>query len=425
MSSEPALPTDLPCLPEGWEWRPLESYVCNDRGICYGIVQPGEAVPDGVPFVRVKDFQDSRVSLESAKCVAPSVEAGYSRSRLQGGEILLSLVGTLGLVAVAPVEFAGSNVARAVGVIPVDIETARFVAICLRSEVAQRYIKRWATTTVQATLNLRDVKHLPIPHPPLPERQGIASIFNALDDKIELNRKMNRTLGEIAQAIFKSWFINFDGVPPEDLVGSEVGPIPVAWSVGSLKDVAEHIRDTVQPGSLDSDTPYVGLEHVPRRCATLDTWGTASDVTSAKARFEHGDVLFGKLRPYFHKVVPAPCSGIASTDILVIRPKSESWHPFVFCHLFSDPMIAHASAATDGTKMPRTKWTDLCRFPVAMPPANMAARFECVVTPIFKRMVANMRESRTLVELRDTLLPKLISGEIRVPEAGQALEATA
>lgn len=262
---------------------------------------------------------------------------------------------------------------------------------------------------------------LEVPTPPLDEQRRIAAVLGALDDKIELNRKMNRTLEEMAQAIFKSWFIDFDG--HDDLVDSEIGPVPRGWEVRGIDAVANNVRDTVDPSGLPHDTPYVGLEHVPRRCVALDTWGRASDAGSTKTRFQRGDVLFGKLRPYFHKVVPAPVDGVSSTDILIIRPKHEDWRWFAFGHLYSDAMVAHTTAAADGTKMPRTNWKDLCRFPVAIPPKERAAEYGGSVLPMFERIAANVQESRTFADLRDTLLPKLISGELRVPEAEEMVEA--
>jgi type I restriction enzyme S subunit len=153
----------------------------------------------------------------------------------------------------------------------------------------------------------------------------------------------------------------------------------------------------------------------------LERWGRAADATSAKTRFLRGDVLFGKLRPYFQKVVPAPVAGVASTDILVIRPAAEAWRWFTFGHAFSDVMIAHATASSDGTKMPRTRWSDLCRFPLAVPDLDTAASFHAKVDPLYRRIWANTDSSRTLATLRDALLPRLLSGELRPPEVEQAV----
>jgi len=264
------------------------------------------------------------------------------------------------------------------------------------------------------------VAALPVLVPPLGEQRRIAALLGALDSKVDLFHRMNKTLEELANAMFRSWFIDFVG--HEDKVESEIGRIPRGWSVGGINTVAVNIRDTVDPNTLPGETPYVGLEHVPRHTVALNAWGRVSDVGSTKTRFCLGDTLFGKLRPYFHKVVPAPVDGVASTDILVIRPRNEDWRWFAFGHLYSDAMVAHATAAADGTKMPRANWKDICRFPLVIPPRERVAEYGRVVGPLYARISANVQESRTLSTLRDTLLPKLLSGEIRVPEAEDAVE---
>lgn len=178
-----------------------------------------------------------------------------------------------------------------------------------------------------------------------------------------------------------------------------------------------HLMDHTQPQEMPEGTKYVGLEHIPRRDSALQEWDLVDKVSSGKSQFLEGDTLFGKLRPYFHKVVPAPISGVCSTDILVVRATEPTFSAFVFGHLFSDALVAHATAASDGTKMPRTKWKDLIRHQFAVPPQDVAARYQEIAGPLLARIRANIHSSRTLAELRDALLPKLISGEIRVPEA--------
>src|SRR5207247_2262735 len=143
--------------------------------------------------------------------VEADIEAKFRRSRLRGGEVLLTLVGTLGEVAIVPDNLRDWNVARAVGVIPVRKDPGSlWVSICLRSAFIQHCIRTWATTTVQATFNLRDLAKLPIPIPPTETREAIAAVLGALDDKIELNRRMNATLEAMARALFQSWFVDFD-----------------------------------------------------------------------------------------------------------------------------------------------------------------------------------------------------------------------
>jgi len=274
--------------------------------------------------------------------------------------------------------------------------------------------------------------------PPLAEQRAIAHILGALDDKIELNRRMNATLEAMARALFKSWFVDFDpvrakmegrwrrgqslpGLPahlwdlfPDRLVDSELGEIPEGWTPASLGDIADNPRRSVKPDVVPPTMPYVGLEHMPRRCIALDTWARADEVASGKSRFKEDEILFGKLRPYFHKVGIAPVDGVCSTDILVIVPKCAEWHSYVLLLVSSKAFVDYTDARSAGTKMPRTNWADMARYPLALPPLNLAKAFEDHVAGFRRRITTNVRQNRRLASLRDALLPKLLSGEIDV-----------
>ena len=305
-----------------------------------------------------------------------------------------------------------------------------------------------------------DLVKLKLPLPPLTIQRRIAHILGTLDDKIELNRRMNRTLEKMAAAMFKSWFIDFDPVrrnaararnqpsPPAPLpVGegwptgrgegsveafdrmfpdafdnSDRGPIPRGWKVGSLGDVANSPRRGVNPSDVPPTTPYIGLEHMPRRCIALDAWGRAEDVASGKSQFKQGEILFGKLRPYFHKVGIAPMDGVCSTDIVVVTPKSQDWHGYVLSLVSSKAFVDYTDSHSAGTKMPRTNWKDMSRYPLALPPQCLAKAFQNRVADCHRRIMLNVRQNRRLAGLRDTLLPKLMSGEIAVPAAEAVTE---
>src|SRR5271169_2223072 len=153
-------------MPE-WRLARLGDLVEPSRGISYGIVQPGFPVVDGVPIIRVSDVRDGRIAVNDPLRVAQSVEAAYSRTRLRGGELLLTLVGTVGETAVVPKSLVGWNTARAVAVVPVRPEIGSYwVHLVLRTPDVRQRIDSRLNTTVQATLNLRDVAQLPIVVPP-------------------------------------------------------------------------------------------------------------------------------------------------------------------------------------------------------------------------------------------------------------------
>ncbi len=269
--------------------------------------------------------------------------------------------------------------------------------------------------------------------PPLAEQKAIAAVLGALDDKIELNRRMNATLEAMARAQFQSWFVDFDPVRakldghppaaldpataalfPECLENSSFGDIPKGWTAGKLGDIGTNLRRGVQPGEIEPNTPYIALEHMPRRCIALGDWDDSADVASGKSAFNKGEILFGKLRPYFHKVGVAPFSGVCSTDILVLAPKSPEWFGFLLGHASSGELIRFTDLASTGTKMPRTNWSDISSYKVAVPPKPIAAAFSRNIHPMLDRIHANLHQSRTLATLRDTLLPKLLSGELSV-----------
>ena len=266
---------------------------------------------------------------------------------------------------------------------------------------------------------------------PLSEQRAIAHILGTLDDKIELNRRANETLEAMARALFKSWFVDFDpvrakmegrdlGLPPhlgdlfpDRIVDSELGEIPEGWEVKTLGSVADNPRRGVRAQEIDPGTPYIALEHMPKQCIALSKWGTADDVSSGKFEFTRGDILFGKLRPYFHKVGIAPLQGVCSTDIVVISPVSHDWFGFVLGHVSSSEFVDYTSAGSTGTKMPRTKWSDMAHYEVVLPSQALAKAFTMRIQPCIKRIVSAIHESRTLAALRDMLLPKLVSGELQ------------
>ena len=275
--------------------------------------------------------------------------------------------------------------------------------------------------------------------PPLPEQRAIADILGTLDDKIELNRWMNETLEAIARALFKSWFVDFDPVYakvgrretglrksledlfPSRVVASGIGEIPEGWSVRELGQAAEAPRRGVSPADIQSNTPYIGLEHMPRGSVALGEWGDSGSVTSNKSIFEKGEFLFGKLRPYFHKVGIAPVEGVCSTDVVVVRPKKREWSSFVLACISSGDFVKYTDVTSTGTKMPRTSWKTMSAYPVCVPPAEIAEAFENTVRPALDRIVANIHESRALAAMRDALLPRLISGETRIENHGHTV----
>lgn len=200
---------------------------------------------------------------------------------------------------------------------------------------------------------------------------------------------------------------------------------PVGWKQGNLADVADSPKRGVNPADVAEDTPYIGLEHMPRCSIALTEWEGAGKVTSNKSVFKKGEFLFGKLRPYFHKVGFAPLDGICSTDIVVVIPRAPHWAAFTLACLSSDEFVDYTDQTSTGTNMPRTSWKTMGQYKIRLPPESVARAFQNVAEPLIDRISANIHENRTLAHIRDLLLPKLMSGEIRLREAEKAVEAVA
>ena len=299
-------------------------------------------------------------------------------------------------------------------------------------EVRKYAIGQMTGTSGRQRVPVDSLDHLTVPLPPLPEQRAIAHILGTLDDKIELNRRMNQTLEEMARATFHDWFVDFGPVRaklagsepylppdlwslfPDRLIGSQLGEIPEGWEVGKIGDVATQRRETVQPRQIDGDTAYIALEHIPRRSITLFEWGNAEGVSSGKFRFKKGDILFGKLRPYFHKVGVAPLDGVCSTDIVVVSPKLEDWFGFTLGYLSSPEFVDYTDAASTGTRMPRTSWDDMALYQVPLPRQLEANAYTELIQPWIDKMVSAIHESSALSAQRDALLPRLVSGKVRV-----------
>lgn len=396
-----------------------------------------------IPWLSVQDISlGCRWVSTSAKTITDKGLSESTATLLDKGDIIISARGTVGVVAqlLRPMAFNQScyGIRGKKGIAETD-----FIYYLLLYTVSQ--MKRVAHGGVFDTITRDTFKIIRVLYPPLEEQRTIAHILGTLDDKIELNRRMSETLEAMARALFKSWFVDFDpvrakmdgrwhkgeslpGLPahlydlfPDRLVDSELGEIPEGWEVGMLGDVAEHPRRGVQPEQLTPDTPYIALEHMPKQCIALSEWGTAFGLESNKFKFKKGEILFGKLRPYFHKVGVAPIEGICSTDIVVVAPRSIQWFGFVLGHISSVEFVEYTDGGSTGTKMPRTSWADMTRYPVVLPHESVAAALTERVRPAVNRIISFIHESRTLAALRDALLPKLISGELQLKDTNRII----
>ena len=422
-------------VPVGWPRVRLADLVTLTKGLSYKSAFLNEGGPD---LIGLGQF----IPGGGAKLEAGRTYAGQYRDKdvARPGDVLIAMTDLTqqGSVLGSPLMVPSSvgdfclYTLDAGKIEPDEGLDTQFLYYLLKNQDFRSSAAAHATGTTVRRVRPVDVLAYEFPLPPLEEQRAIARVLGALDDRIELNRRMSETIEEMARALFRSWFVDFDpvrakaegrpsGLPPHldalfpaSFEASELGDIPAGWEVKTLGEVAREVRESVSPDRVAADMPYIGLDHMPRRSIVLSEWGTAGGLASNKSRFSVGDVLFGKLRPYFHKVGIAPVDGVCSTDIVVLAPTVPDWFSFMLGHVSSDEFVDYTDAASTGTKMPRTKWKDMKRYPVSLSGQAVAAAFNECVQPLIANITADIGTSRTLAAQRDALLPRLLSGELRV-----------
>lgn len=419
-----------------WPSVELRSLVEPERGISYGIVQPGAAVSNGIPVVRVSDVRESRIKIDAPLRVSKEVEAAYSRTRLRGGELLITIVGTVGETAIVPHSLAGWNVARAIAVLPIKSEVgARWVKWALLSPTVKRRIQSRLNTTVQATLNLGDLAKLPILVPPASERSRIEAILGVLDDKIDLNRRMNETLGALVRAIFKDWFVDFgptramiEGRAPylapelwalfPDRLAEEGKP--KGWEIGCLKQVADITMGASPDGSTYNDQgDGVALVNGPVEYGDFFLkrikWTTAPNKISRR-----GDLILcvrGSTTGRHAFADGDYCLGRGVCSIRGVGDIQEFVDGCVLGHL------ERLLQKTTGSVFPNLSGDDIREFNILIPTEAVRRVYCGAVRPLRHQLWANVVQSETLASTRDLLLPKLMSGEIRLKDAEKIADA--
>ena len=347
------------------------------------------------------------------------------------GNVLISAAGTIGRLVVfngEPAYFQDSNI------VWLEHDGQRLFDKYLYYSLLGHEWQFTQGATIQRLYN-DDVRNTEIPLPPLPVQRHIADVLSAYDDLIENNRRRIAILEEMARLTYRKWFGRSGakgGMRHETIDESEVGretrDVRRVSSLAShasvsrltshaqlrtvtLGEICHEVRRGVSPDAIAPDTPYIGLEHMPRRSISLCEWESAQKVTSTKLAFEAGDILFGKIRPYFHKVGIAFVDGVASSDAIVIKPLRPELHAYVLMTVSSDAFVAAASQGMkEGSKMPRADWKQLLNYSVSMPDDDTLAEFNRVLNPILEQLKTLCFSIRNLVAARDLLLPRLMKG---------------
>jgi len=434
----------------------LGELLSDDRGISVGVMYPGDDTPLGIPMVRVADIIDATISRKVNYRISPEVNYQYRRTELVGGECLMTLVGRPGIAVKVPKEMKGWNVARALAVLRLkDLGDVDYFIHAIASPQVQHTIRNWCNTTVQATLNLKEIKALPLPWPDKAQRREIAATLGALNEKIELNRRMNETLEEMARALFRDWFVDF-GPTRAKMAGQAPYLFPALWDLfpASLDNEGKpegwNIVQLGQVAAITKGRSYKSTELQPSETAlvTLKSFARGGGYRSdglkpftgsykPNQEVQEGDVVVALTdvtqaaeligRPARIATDESFKHLVASLDVAVIRAAENSYvgREFLFGRMATEEFTTHTFSHTSGTTVLHLSKDGIPSFSFALPPPNAVRAYEDFAAALHNRIQANTLVTKTLTQTRDLVLPRLMSGELRVADFDPAKEETA
>lgn len=396
-------------------------------------------VGQGRKLVTSRHIVGGRLDLSEAYLISDEdFDAIKKRSCVNRWDVLISMIGTVGeacLIKDEP-DFAIKNV----GIFKTRNEAdGKWLYYFLRSPYAQQAIREQSRGTTQQYMPLGALRDFPILITDDPEEKNIiVKTLGSLDDKIELNRRMNETLEGMARALFQSWLVDFDPVRakldgrqpvgmdaetaalfPAAFQDSPLGPIPMGWEVGTVNDIAVFSRDSINPG----DCPDESFDHYSLPAfdeGRVPKVELGSAIMSNKLVVTAVSILLSKLNPHIPRIWLPALGGvnraICSTEFIVACAKAGTSREYLyslFTNTYFSSIYGTLVTGTTGSHQ-RIKAESVLAMNVVFPPPEIIRAFTNVAQSLFAKMNRNIDQSRTLATLRDTLLPKLLSGELRV-----------
>lgn len=393
------------------------------------IIKGGKRLPKGInliatpnvhPYIRVRDLGSKKcIELDSSyEYVDDDTQKLISNYIVNTDDIIISIVGTIGLVAIIGKTLNKANLTEnCVKIINLKYLDKDFLYYYLISDYGKQEINKGIVGAVQAKLPIKNIQAITIKAPEIIYQKRIASILKSLDDKIENNRKINENLEQQAQALFKSWFVDFEPFRDQPFVESELGMIPEGWRVGTLGEIATISKKSINPANEpDKLYSHYSLPAFDDNQYPQKQFG--KDIKSNKFLFNEDSILLSKLNPtikrvwYVDKLDDNP---ICSTEFLPIETINNAFIAFVYCcikdELYYSKLLSGVTGATNSHQ--RLSPNDIVNLRIPINEKSIED-FNLIVLPMLTMINANIRDNLHLSHLRDTLLPKLMSGELKI-----------
>lgn len=347
-----------------------------------------------IPWLSVKDFNDDfRYVYKTEKYITQLGLENSSTKLLQPGDIIISARGTVGELATIPFPMAFNQSCYGLRA-KKEIVSEDFLYYLIKHNVY--VLKRNTHGSVFDTITRGTFEGIEVDIPALDVQARIASVLSDLDKKIELNSRINENLAVLLQTVYQERF----------------GDVDIAAKQGVLSDICSYSKDRVAVSELDVTTYFSTENMLPRKAGSTEA--TSLPTTPQTTACHKGDTLISNIRPYFKKIVYCEDECGCSTDVLCFTPNQPQYSAYLFSTLYADKFFAFMVAGAKGTKMPRGDKQQIMTYPIVLPSEVALVEFNTIALPLIKQIYSNRAENKRLSLLRDTLLPKLMSGELDV-----------
>lgn len=353
----------------------------------------------GTPIVTVEHLGSRVFSEQNLPMVSDADKSRLSKYVLKKGDIVFSRVGSVDRCSFVDQKHDGWMFSgRCLRVRPSEEVDPLFLYYFFCLNATKEFVRSIAVGATMPSINTKLLGEVEVVCPEIEEQRKIADILSKIDDKIEENQKINENLAVLLQTVYQERF----------------GDVDKASKQGVLSDICSYSKDRVAVSDLDVSTYFSTENMLPRKAGSTEA--TSLPTMPQTTACHKGDTLISNIRPYFKKIVYCEDECGCSTDVLCFMPNQPQYSAYLFSTLYADKFFAFMVAGAKGTKMPRGDKQQIMTYPIVMPSEVALAEFNTIALPLIKQIYSNRAENKRLSLLRDTLLPKLMSGELDVSD---------
>lgn len=392
------------------------SEICHQ--ICDGVHNTVIDTPNGEFFLlSAKNIKNGIVTISDneRKISAETYDKLHKRTRTAKGDILLTTVGaSIGDVAIIKDDNPKYEFQRSVGIFKPNLNyvVPEYLLYVFQSNSFQQYLYNNATGAAQPCLFLGLLKKIKISLPELETQRIVVDVISSYDSLIEKNLKRIKILEKMAENLYKEWFVRFR-FPGYENEETENG-LPKNWERVKLKDIACEFGKSVKKTQRDYYQHYLPLDCLPQHGMALLDEDIIENAESSLVAFDNRSILFGAMRPYFHKVIIAPFSGLTRSTCFVVQPKEEIYRYYLYLLLYQVSTVDFANTISVGATMPYVRWKDFERMNIIKPDEQIIELFNCSVIPLIDSIIKYSEMNKNLEKQRNLLLPRLMGGKLEI-----------